>query len=60
MADKNPFYQQYSVAVPLLLVVTLGPLAALSIGSKVADEETRARAEAGLENYEPPDIFTTL
>ena len=54
---QNTFFKQYSVAVPLLLIVALGPLAALSIGSKVADEETRARANAGLENYQPPDLF---
>ncbi|WP_295878522.1 fasciclin domain-containing protein [uncultured Thiohalocapsa sp.] len=41
----------------LLLVIALGPLAALSFGSRYADEETLARAEAGDRNYDPPGIF---
>lgn len=56
MAQES-FYKQYSVALPLMLVVALGPLAALSIGSKVADEETLERARAGLESYQPPNRF---
>jgi uncharacterized surface protein with fasciclin (FAS1) repeats len=35
------------------LVMALGPLTALSLGSRYADEETLARANAGLESYEP-------
>ncbi|GAB0149619.1 MULTISPECIES: fasciclin domain-containing protein [unclassified Marichromatium] len=41
----------------LVLAAAVGPLAALSIGSKVADEETLERARAGLENATPTDRF---
>lgn len=43
----------YGPAVILGLAMALGPLTALSLGSRYAGEETWARANAGLENYEP-------
>ncbi|NKN33735.1 fasciclin domain-containing protein [Marichromatium bheemlicum] len=41
----------------IVLAAAVGPLAALSIGSKVADEETLERARAGLQNATPTDRF---
>jgi uncharacterized surface protein with fasciclin (FAS1) repeats len=41
----------------LLLVIGLGPLAALSIGSHYASKETLMRAEAGDRNYEKPERY---
>ena len=45
------------LVVILGLSMALGPLTALSLGSKYADEETFARAQAGLKNAKPTDIF---
>ena len=45
------------IRLGIILAVVVGPLAALSIGKRVADEETLARAEAGARNYEAPDRF---
>ncbi len=45
------------LTVIVLLGAVLGPLAALSIGSKTADEETLARANAGLANAKPTDLY---
>lgn len=46
---------------PLVIVVgltiALGPLAALSFGSKYADEETLDRARAGLTDHQPEDAL---
>ncbi|AHF03711.1 fasciclin [Marichromatium purpuratum 984] len=41
----------------LMLSIALGPLAALSLGSRYADEETFERARAGLQNATPTDRF---
>lgn len=41
----------------LILGAALGPLAALSLGSKYADEETLERARAGLANAKPTDLY---
>lgn len=41
----------------VLLGVVLGPLAALSLGSKIADEETLQRARAGAMNAKPSDLY---
>jgi hypothetical protein len=38
--------------IVLTLAMALGPLTALSVGSRYADEETLARAQAGAENIE--------
>lgn len=43
----------YTPAVVLGLAMALGPLTALSLGTRYADEETWARANAGLENAAP-------
>jgi uncharacterized surface protein with fasciclin (FAS1) repeats len=45
------------LTVVLGLAITLGPLTALSFGSKYADEETFERARAGLVNAKPTDPF---
>ncbi|MGD2020374.1 MAG: fasciclin domain-containing protein [Thiohalocapsa sp.] len=39
------------------LAMALGPLTALSVGSRYADEETFERANAALENAEPTDML---
>lgn len=54
---EQSLYKRNLTALGLLLVIGLGPLAALSFGSRYADEETLARAEAGDRNYDPPGIF---
>jgi uncharacterized surface protein with fasciclin (FAS1) repeats len=45
------------LVVILGLGMALGPLTALSFGSKYADEETLARAQAGLQNAQPADVL---
>jgi uncharacterized surface protein with fasciclin (FAS1) repeats len=45
------------IGIAVLVAMGLGPLAALSIGERVADEETLARAQAGARNFEPPDRY---
>lgn len=54
---EQSLYKRNLTALGLLLVIGLGPLAALSFGSRYADEETLARAEAGDRNYDPPGIL---
>jgi uncharacterized surface protein with fasciclin (FAS1) repeats len=53
--EQAPGTSPWTVAV--VLAVVLGPLTALSLGSKYADEETRERARAGLVNATPTDAF---
>jgi len=43
----------HTPVVVIGLAMALGPLAALSLGTRYADEETWARANAGLENATP-------
>jgi uncharacterized surface protein with fasciclin (FAS1) repeats len=45
------------LAIVVGLTIALGPLAALSFGSKYADEETLDRARAGLADQRPSDVF---
>lgn len=45
------------MTIVLGLAITLGPLTALSFGSKYAGEETLERARAGLANAQPIDPF---
>jgi len=45
------------LVVILGLTMTLGPLTALSFGSKYASEETFARAQAGAKNATPTDVL---
>jgi hypothetical protein len=54
---ERSLYKRNLTGLALLLVIALGPLAALSFGSRYADEETLARAEAGDRNYDPPGRF---
>ncbi|EGV20066.1 fasciclin domain-containing protein [Thiocapsa marina] len=49
--EKNPW------TIAVVLAVALGPLTALALGSKYADEETRERARAGLVNATPSDVL---
>jgi uncharacterized surface protein with fasciclin (FAS1) repeats len=51
--EKAPETNPWTIAV--VLAVALGPLTALALGSKYADEETRERARAGLVNATPSD-----
>ena len=48
----------YGPLVALGLVMALGPLTALSLGTRYADDETWERAQAGLKNAKPTDIFS--
>lgn len=57
MTEKQPFYQKHRNALIVALVLGLGPLTALTFGSKYADEETIERAQAGAENIEPEDRY---
>ncbi|MCF7983320.1 MAG: fasciclin domain-containing protein [Thiohalocapsa sp.] len=56
MSDAN-VTQSNRLVLFLGLAMALGPLTALSLGNKYADEETRERANAGLENAEPVDVL---
>ncbi|UHD14806.1 fasciclin domain-containing protein [Thiocapsa bogorovii] len=47
--ERNPW------TIAVVLAIALGPLTALVLGSKYADEETRERANAGLVNATPSD-----
>ncbi len=42
----------HTPAIVLGLAIALGPLTALSVGSRYASEETFARAQAGAENIQ--------
>jgi uncharacterized surface protein with fasciclin (FAS1) repeats len=55
--EKAPETNPWTVAV--VLAVAVGPLAALALGSKYADEETRERARAGLVNATPSDVLNS-
>jgi uncharacterized surface protein with fasciclin (FAS1) repeats len=57
MSDQPTFMTQQRWTIAFVLVIALGPLTALTFGSKYADEETIARAEAGDRNYDAPDPF---
>jgi uncharacterized surface protein with fasciclin (FAS1) repeats len=57
MTEKQPFYKKHRNALIVILVLGLGPLTALTFGSKYADEETIERAQAGAENIEPEDRY---
>ena len=52
MSDSTTRINYGPVAI-LGLAMALGPLTALSLGTRYAGEETWARANAGLENYTP-------
>lgn len=53
MTDSVEKRINYGPVAFLGLAMALGPLTALSLGSRYADEETWARANAGLENAQP-------
>jgi uncharacterized surface protein with fasciclin (FAS1) repeats len=57
MSEQPNFLTQQRWTIALALVLALGPLTALTLGSKYADEETIARAEAGDRNYDAPGPF---
>lgn len=57
MSNQPNFLTQQRWTVAFALVLALGPLTALTFGSKYADEETLARAEAGDRNYDSPGPF---
>lgn len=56
MSETNPNRSNRLVVI-LGLTMALGPLTALSLGSKFAPEETWERAQAGLENAEPENVL---
>jgi uncharacterized surface protein with fasciclin (FAS1) repeats len=56
MSEINP-NRFNRLAVILGLTMALGPLTALSLGSKYAGEETRERAQAGVKNIEPQQML---
>ena len=49
--------KRHRIAIPVVLALALGPLTALMLGSKFADEETLARAEAGERNIDVTDRY---
>jgi uncharacterized surface protein with fasciclin (FAS1) repeats len=57
MPEQN-FRKMNNRVVALGLVMALGPLTALSFGTKYADEETWERAQAALETAQPRDDFS--
>lgn len=56
MSDSN-IQGTNRLALVLGLAMALGPLTALSFGSKYASEETWARAQAAVINAKPSDVF---
>ena len=54
MSEQPTFLTQQRWTIIFALALALGPLTALTLGSKYADEETIARAEAGDRNYDIP------
>lgn len=60
MSEQPSFLTQQRWTIVFALVITLGPLTALTLGSKYADEETIARAEAGDRNYDAPGPFASF
>lgn len=59
MSEQPTFLTQQRWTIAFILIIALGPLTALTFGSKYADEETIARAEAGDRNYDPPGPFAS-
>ncbi|MBK5929808.1 fasciclin domain-containing protein [Halochromatium salexigens] len=57
MSEQPTFLTQQRWTIVFALVLALGPLTALTLGSKYAGEETIARAEAGDRNYDAPGPF---
>lgn len=57
MSDQHSFLTQQRWTIFFALLLALGPLTALTLGSKYADEETIARAEAGDRNYDKPGSY---
>ncbi|WP_462322230.1 fasciclin domain-containing protein [Halochromatium sp.] len=60
MSEQPTFLTQQRWTIIFALVLALGPLTALTLGSKYADEETIARAEAGDRNYDAPGPFASF
>lgn len=58
MSEQNSFLTQQRWTIFFGLLIALGPLTALTFGSKYADEETLERAEAGDRNYDAPGPFS--
>ena len=56
MTDSSKSFN-YAPAAILGLAMALGPLTALSLGSRYAGPETLARAQAGAANAEPRDML---
>jgi uncharacterized surface protein with fasciclin (FAS1) repeats len=56
-SGSQPPKKRQRIGLIAVLVLALGPLAALTFGSKYAPEETRERADAALENAEPKDRY---
>lgn len=48
--SQSTAHTNHTPLVILGLAIALGPLTALSVGSRYADDETFARAQAGAEN----------
>lgn len=60
MSEQPTFLTQQRWTIIFALVLALGPLTALTLGSKYADEETIARAEAGDRNYDIPGPYASF
>jgi uncharacterized surface protein with fasciclin (FAS1) repeats len=59
MSEQPSFLTQQRWTIAAMLVIALGPLTALTFGSKYADEETLRRAEAGDRNYDQPGPYAS-
>jgi len=54
--SRTTHHTNHMPLIVLGLAMALGPLTALSLGSRYADEETIARAQAGAENIKRREL----
>jgi uncharacterized surface protein with fasciclin (FAS1) repeats len=57
MSESTKQKPNYAPLAIVGIAMALGPLTALSLGSRYAGPETMARANAGLESYEPRNML---
>jgi hypothetical protein len=58
--SRNTHHTNHMPLIILGLAMALGPLTALSLGSRYAGEETLARAQAGAENVKRRELQTAI
>lgn len=58
--SRTTHHTNHTPLIVLGLAMALGPLTALSLGSRYADEETIARAQAGAENIKRRELQAAI